>query len=138
MKNLLLLIITFFTLNISAQEKTINIKQSQEESLANIETKKLTKQLNLSSEQEKKIYDVMLQHFKEKLKSKQELKKVVASKEKVKKTEIKKAIVKQKQGNSEKLNNQLKEILTEEQYKSYLETHLKQQKAKQKIRVRKN
>lgn len=138
MKNLLLLIITFFTLNISAQEKTTNIKQSQEESLANIETKKLTKQLNLSSEQEKKVYDVMLQHFKEKLKSKQELKKVVASKEKVKKTEIKKAIVKQKQGNSEKLNNQLKEILTEEQYKSYLETHLKQQKAKQKIRVRKN
>jgi biopolymer transport protein ExbB/TolQ len=135
MKNLLIVAITFFTLNTVAQEKKITVKQDQSEALANIETKKLTKQLDLSAKQENKVYAVMLQHFQEKTQSKQKIKQMVASKNsKENKTKVKKAITKYKQDYSEKLNSQLKKILSEQQYMTYLEN----QKTKQKIMVKKN
>ncbi|MBV7269337.1 DUF4890 domain-containing protein [Winogradskyella luteola] len=132
MKNLVLIIITFFTLNAVAQEKSKVVKKNQTEMLAENETNRLTKQLDLSPDQQKKVHVVMLNHFSEKLEMKKEMKQSVSSKKAINKKELGEVMVKQKQVHSEKLNNQLKEILSEEQYKNYSEMNLKQKKAKHK------
>lgn len=138
MKNLILVVIAFFTLNVVAQEKKVTAKHDKAEALAKIETKKLTEQLELDAEQVKKVYSALVTHFKEEPQRKQKIKKMMTSKRISDKAEIKKAMVKHKQGSSEKLENQLKEILTPEQYKSYAETHLKEQKTKNKVMTNKN
>ncbi len=130
MKNLVLIIITFFTLNAVAQEKSKVVKKNQTEMLAENETNRLTKQLDLSPDQQEKVHAVMLNHFSEKLEMKKEMKQSVSSKKTINKKELGEVMVKQKQVHSDKLNNQLKEILSEEQYKSYSEMNLKQKKAK--------
>lgn len=133
MKNLILIAFTLFALNAVAQEKQTIAKHDKASSLAKIEARKLTKQLDLTTEQEDQVYKVMLIHFKEELQRKQKIKQMVISNDKTKKAEAKKAIAKQKQGYSEKLNAQLEEILTPEQYKTYEETSLAEEKTKQKV-----
>ena len=145
MKKLLLIAIAFFTLNAMAQEKQakatslsketkVTSQNDQAEALANNETKKLTKQLDLSLEQQKKIHQVMLQHYKQRLQKKQQIKKMLVSKKNTSKEETKKAIASYKKGQSEKLNSQIKQILTEQQYVSYLENI----KIEKKAMVKKN
>jgi hypothetical protein len=138
MKKLLLITIAFFSLNATAQEKKVISKHNQVEAQAKIKTKKLTQLLDLSTDQADKVYIVMLQHFKEEQQKKQNIKKMIASKEKTDKAKIKKAYSQQKQEYSEKLNNQLEKILTPEQYKNYVETNLKEQKSKKKMISNKN
>ncbi|MFC0602947.1 hypothetical protein [Winogradskyella pulchriflava] len=149
MKKLVLIAVAFFTLNAVAQEQKVKVSthkngqkiEKHQESAqvhAKIETQKLIKQLNLTSDQQEKVYTVMLEHFTEEIKRKQELKKIIASKNDDNKAEIKTKVKKHRQEHSEKLVSQLKEILTTEQYEIYNKINSKEQKAKQKVEVRKN
>ncbi|GAB4161205.1 MAG: hypothetical protein Tsb0033_18290 [Winogradskyella sp.] len=143
MKKLILILLSFIAFNLSAQEK-IEVKREATKKeqqklvqgdnakvLAKTETYKLSKELNLSSEQEKNVYEIYLNHFEGELKRKEEIKKLINSKDKKNKEEIKQKIAIQKSGNSEALHYKLKEVLTEEQFKEYLEKHKLEQKPKQ-------
>ncbi len=132
MKNLLLIAITFFTLNIVAQEKKLIVEKDRTETLADNETKKLTKQLGLNTEQQQKVHAIMLSHFNEELQMKKKMKQKVTSKEVIDKNEVRKVTVKQRQKYSKKLDDQLKEVFTEDQYKNYSAIKLKQKNTKQK------
>lgn len=144
MKQLILIFLAFVAFNLNAQEK-IEVKKENTKSeqqkftqgndakaLAKSETKKLTKQLDLSSEQQEKVYEVYLNHFEGEFNRKQKIKKMIDSKDKGSKEKIKQQLGKQKHGGSEALNNKLKEVLTTEQYEKYLERNKLQQKNKQK------
>lgn len=132
--------------NITAQEKIEVKKESTKKEqqklvqgdnakvLAKTETYELSKQLNLSSEQEKKVYEIYLNHFEGELKRKEEIKKLINSKDKENKEEIKQKIDKQKSGYSEVLNTKLKEVLTTEQFENYLNKTTEEQKIKLKAK----
>ncbi|MCT4628451.1 hypothetical protein [Winogradskyella sp.] len=119
MKQLLLIILSFLVFNINAQEKTqpkkeqqLSIKNNNAEALANKETQKLTKQLELSYEQQKRVYDIYIDHFENELKTK----KLITLKDKSSKEKT----AKLKSAKTTALNTKLKEVLTTEQYTSYI------------------
>lgn len=132
--------------NITAQEKIEVKKESTKKEqqklvqgdnakvLAKTETHKLSKQLNLSSEQQQRVYDIFLEHFEQELKNKEEIKKLVNSKDEGNKEEIKQKIAKQKSGYIEALNTKLKEVLTTEQFENYLSKTKQEQKTKLKAK----
>ena len=131
MKKLILILLSFVAFNLGAQEKIEvkreEIKKNQQKlvqgndaiTLAKNKTKKLTKQLDLSTKQQERVYNIFLDHFQEELKNKQKIKKLINSKNKENKEEIKQKIAQQKSGNRENLDTKLKDVLTEEQYKTY-------------------
>lgn len=144
MKKLILILLSFVAFNLGAQEK-IEVKRettkkeqqklvqdNDAKTLAKNETKKLTKQLDLSTKQQERVYDIFLDHFEDELKNKQKIKKLINSKDKENKEEIKQKIAKQKSGNREALDSKLKDILTEEQFKNYQENTKVKHKIKQK------
>ncbi|WP_282043564.1 hypothetical protein [Winogradskyella flava] len=149
MKNLIIAAIALFTLNSFAQEKSakkISVQTSQEidsqnqspEVKAKIETKKLIKQLDLSSEQREKVLDVMLKHFTLKQNPRQNVKEKTALKGKSDKAELKRTILNQNQELSQELNEELKEILSEEQYKKYQQYNLQKRKSYKKVMIKEN
>ncbi|WP_138433033.1 hypothetical protein [Winogradskyella algicola] len=144
MKKLILILLSFVAFNLGAQEK-IEIKRETTEKdqqkltqndnpkvLAKTETYRLSKQLNLSSEQQGRVYDIYLDHFQEELESKQKIKKLIDSKNEENKEEIKQKIAKHKSNNRETLDSKLKDVLTQEQFKSYQENTKVKHKTKQK------
>lgn len=144
MKKLILILLSFVAFNLGAQEK-IEVKRettkkdqqkliqdNDAKTLAKNETKKLTKQLDLSTKQQERVYDIFLDHFEDELKNKQKIKKLINSKDKENKEEIKQKIAKQKSGNREALDSKLKDVLTEEQFKNYQENTKVKHKIKQK------
>ena len=145
MKKILCLAIVFLSLSAIAQEKkskkTIT-KERQKiehtvesaEALAKSETKKLTKQLELTTDQQNDVYKIFLNHFEEELKIKRKIKEMVASNDKTDKEEMKKSVKKVRHGLKKRLDMKLKEILNAEQYESYQETNLKNEKIKQKAK----
>jgi len=149
MKKLILILLSFVVFNLGAQEK-IEVKrettqkeqqkliqQDNPKGLAKSETYKLSKQLNLSSEQQGKVYDIFLNHFEEELKNKQKIKKLIDSKNKENKEEIKQKIAKQKSDTRKTLDSKLKDVLTEEQFKNYRENNTVEHKAKhKKLRIK--
>ncbi len=132
MKKLILILLSFVAFNLSAQEKIAvkkEIANNQEKkltqvnnnakTLAKTETKKLTQQLDLSTEQQGRVFDIYLNYFEEEIKSKEKTKQLIKSKNEGNKGEIKQKIAKQKNSNKEVLNSKLKEVLTAEQFKNY-------------------
>ncbi|WP_426429404.1 hypothetical protein ACPX19_07560 [Winogradskyella sp. HB-48] len=142
MKQLILILLSFVAFNITAQEKIEVKKESTKKEhqklvqgdntkvLAKTETHKLSKQLNLSSEQQQRVYDIFLEHFEQELKNKEEIKKLINSKDEVNKEEIKQKIAKQKSGYNQALKIKLKEVLTSEQFENYLSKTKQEQKTK--------
>ena len=148
MKNLIIVAIALFTLNSVAQEKEVKktpVKQSQRISSQNqspdvrakIETKKMAKQLELTAEQYDKVHNVMVEHFTERQSMRKEIKEEMATKEKVSKAEMKETLLKNKEEHTAKLNSQLKEILTAEQYEKYQQLD-KEQMPRKKVMIKKN
>jgi Spy/CpxP family protein refolding chaperone len=145
MKNLLLIAITFFTLNAVAQEKKITIKKDSKtdqislnaKKTAEIKTIKLTKELKLDSKQQQQVFDIFYEYSNEANKSKLKAKQMVSSK-KIDNSEAKKKITKLKNVNTVKINNKLKDILTPEQFSKYQKITTKAKSKKQKIMVKKN
>lgn len=149
MKPLLVILLTFFVLHTTAQEKKadgtslkkehkLEAQNANPEALANIETKKLTKQLELTTAQESSVYDAYLDHFNAEIEMKQKVKSMIASNDESKKKEIKKAISEQKAHQTEKLNNRLKSILTPTQFERFKVSSLDRKKSKEKVIIRKN
>ncbi|MHA7842600.1 MAG: hypothetical protein ACX93I_04725 [Winogradskyella sp.] len=144
MKHLILILISFVALNSYAQERIEVKKQSTKkeqqklvkgdnaEVLAKTETYKLSKELNLSSEQQQRVYDIFLEHFEQQLKNKEKIKKLIKSKNKENKEDIKQKITKQRSNYDEALNTKLKEVLTVKQFEKYLARNKNEEKIKQK------
>ncbi|APY08903.1 hypothetical protein BWZ20_11580 [Winogradskyella sp. J14-2] len=144
MKKLILILLSFVAFNLGAQEKIEvkreTTKKSQQKLvqddnpkvLAKTETRKLSKELNLSAEQQQRVFDIFLIHFEEELKNKEKIKKLIASKNSNNKNEIKQKIAKQKNGNKETINTKLKEVLTSEQFKNYQNKRKVEEKNRQK------
>lgn len=134
MKKIIIILLSFVAFNLGAQEKKILIKKeapsnqqqklvkdNKAEVIAKTETKKLNKELNLSTEQQKRVYDIFLDYFENELKRKEATKTLVKSIDKENKKVIKQKIAKQKSDKKEVLNTKLKEILTTEQFEKYQE-----------------
>ncbi len=149
MKKLILILLSFVALNLSAQEKIVVKKETSKaeqqkltqgnnaKTLAKTETQKLSKQLELTSEQEARVYDIFLNHFENELKEKEKIKTLIKSKNKENREEIKQKIAKQKNGNNEALNSKLKEVLTAKQLEIYQKETSETLKTKQKkLRVK--
>lgn len=146
MKQLILILLSFVAFNITAQEKIEVKKESTKKEqqklvqgdntkvLAKTETYKLSKELNLTSEQQQRVYDIFLEHFEQELKNKEEIKKLINSKDEENKEDIKQKIAKQKSGYREALNAKLKEVLTTEQFENYLNKTKEEQKTKLKAK----
>jgi hypothetical protein len=154
MKNLLLIVIAFFSLNALAQQKTIKSNTVKKElhkkelhkkqqhnftkERASMTTKKLTEKLNLSADQQKKIYSLLLEGNKNDIKSKSASKKLISSKDKASKQEVKKAMIRQKGERLDKMNIKFKEILTPKQYEIYKKMNSKNQGDRKKVSINKN
>lgn len=126
MKRLIVVVAFLISCNISAQEtKTTNEDQKnistidKVKNLANSETKKLTKELKLTDEQQNKAYTIFLNHFSEKLKTAQKVKEVKDSKSKQPKSNMNKRLVEHNSNATDKLNSQLNELLTPKQQKQF-------------------
>ncbi len=130
MKRLLLVAIAFFTLNAVAQEKktksvTLNKEQhtkqqhSTPEEMATMKTKKLSQQLDLTSNQQKKVYNLILEYSKGDTESKLKIKEEIASKDKIDMQEAKKAYIINREKQMDQMNSKFKDILNDEQYKKY-------------------
>jgi len=139
MKKLILIAIAMFTLNGMAQEKKIKassgekitkVKQTKSaEDIASAETKKMMLQLDLTKDQQTKVYNVLLERAKANLETRAERQKIKASKKEVTKEDYKKIrakIVKQR----DETHMKMKEILTAEQYTKYEEAFGKRPKVK--------
>ena len=149
MKKLLVIAIAFFTLNAVAQQKTVKSntinkeqrtkqQRNSPEEMARINTKKLTAKLNLSAEQQKKVYNLILESTKDNIKSKSVRKEMISSKKKASKQEFKKARMTNKGDRLDKMNTKFKEILTSEQYEKYNKMNSKNQGQRKKVLVKKN
>ncbi len=132
MKSLLLTVFSLFILQGTAQEKKaeytsqkqaeeLKVQSANAQSLAKVEAKKLTKQLNLTSVQQNSVYEVYLDHFKAELKMKQKVKSMMTSENRKNKKETVKILEEQKLSQAEKLNSRLKSILTPDQFKTFQE-----------------
>lgn len=144
MKHLILILISFVALNSYAQERIEVKKESTKKEqqklvkgdnakvLAKTETYKLSKELNLSSEQQQRVYDIFLEHFEQQLKNKEKIKKLIESKNKENKENIKQKITKQRSNYDEALNTKLKEVLNAKQFENYLARNKNEKKIKQK------
>ena len=130
MKRLLLVAIAFFTLNAVAQEKktksvTLNKEQhtkqqhSTPEEMATMKTKKLSQQLDLTSNQQKEVYNLILEYSKGDTESKLKIKEEIASKDKIDMQEAKKAYIINREKQMDQMNSKFKDILNDEQYKKY-------------------
>lgn len=128
MKNIVLIMLALFTLNGMAQEiktksgeKKVQVKEQKSPAdIAGAEAKKMTKYLELSSEQQKKVYDVLLEKAEANQASRAERMKMKTSKEQLSKEDYKKVKMKVLD-QQKKTDEQMKEILTEEQYTKYEE-----------------
>ncbi len=157
MKNIILIAIVFFTLNATAQEQKAKVAKEQKtkviqkkkdvkiehqsrsvEQMSAAKTKKLTHKLELTSDQQKKVYDVILGYTKEELNSKLKIKEKNDSDQKIDRQESKKKFMIQRDEKMEIVNNKFKDILTPEQFKKYLELNDKSKHAKRKLSVKKN
>jgi len=128
MKKIIIILLSFVAFNLGAQEKILIkkeasnnqqqklVKDNKAEVIAKTETKKLNKELNLSTEQQKRVYDIFLDYFENELKRKEATKTLVKSTDKENKK-----VIKQKSDKKEVLNTKLKEILTTEQFEKYQE-----------------
>ena len=130
MKQLLLIFISALTLSLSAQEKTTKkevlkteIKSDNAEAMAKTEAKKLTQQLGLSSEQGERVYAAFLNHYKEELNKKENSKPKIRIKGAPQKEDMNRKISIEKNVKNEKLNAQLRGILTPEQYDNYIKNN---------------
>ena len=130
MKRLLLVAIAFFTLNAVAQEKktksvTLNKEQhtkqqhSTPEEMATMKTKKLSQQLDLTSNQQKEVYNLILEYSKGDTENKLKIKEEIASKDKIDMQEAKKAYIINREKQMDQMNSKFKDILNDEQYKKY-------------------
>lgn len=145
MKKILLIAITFFTINAIAQEKKtetatirkdLRVEQQNRspEKIADATTSKLTKQLELTEDQQKKVHALILEHTKQNYKNRDKSKGMVASNKKAPKTEL----IERKRVQIDEINNKLKDILTLEQYEKYeIMTH-KKQSTRQKASIKKD
>ncbi len=150
MKRLLLIAIAFFTLNAVAQEKktkssaTLNkelhTKQqhSSPEEMATMKTKKLSQQLDLTSGQQKEVYNLILEYTKVDIESKLKIKKEIASKDKIDMQESKKSYIINREKQMDQMNSKFKSILSDEQYKKYEKISSKSQGQSKKSKVIKN
>ena len=149
MKRLLLVAIAFFTLNAVAQEKktksvTLNKEQhtkqqhSTPEEMATMKTKKLSQQLDLTSNQQKKVYNLILEYSKGDTESKLKIKEEIASKDKIDMQEAKKAYIINREKQMDQMNSKFKDILNDEQYKKYEKISSKSQGQSKKSKVIKN
>lgn len=144
MKHLILILISFVALNSYAQEKIEVKKESTKKEqqklvkgdnakvLAKTETYKLSKELNLSSEQQQRVYDIFSEHFEQQLKNKEKIKKLIKSKNKENKEDIEQKITKQRSNYDEALNTKLKEVLTAKQFENYLARNKNEEKLNKK------
>lgn len=126
MKQLIIVLALFISCNLGAQDtNTTNEKEKsislidKVKDLANTETKKLTKTLKLSEEQQNKAYTIFLAHFSEKLKTQQKVKQVKDSNSKQPKSNMNKRLVEHKSNATDKLNAQLNAILNPKQQKQF-------------------
>jgi protein CpxP len=130
MKRLLLIAIAFFTLNAVAQEKktksaTLNKEQhtkqqhSSPEEMATMKTKKLSQQLDLTSNQQKEVYNLILEYAKGDTESKLKIKEEIASKDKIDMQEAKKSYIINREKQMDQMNSKFKDILNDEQHKKY-------------------
>lgn len=126
MKQLIIALAFFISCNLGAQdtnttnenEKSISLIDKVKD-LANTETKKLTKTLKLSEEQQNKVYTIFLAHFSEKLKTEQKVKQVKDSNSKQPKSNINKRLVEHNSNATDKLNAQLNALLNAKQQKQF-------------------
>ena len=130
MKRLLVVAIAFFTLNAVAQEKktksaTLSKEQhtkqqhSSPEEMATMKTKKLSQQLDLTSNQQKEVYNLILEYSKGDTESKLKIKEEIASKDKIDMQEAKKSYIINREKQMDQMNSNFKDILNDEQYKKY-------------------
>lgn len=130
MKKLLLIAIALVTLQVSAQnDKTNKLNNKSAEEIAQMQTERLTKALSLDEAQQKRISILNLQHAKmqEELRSsKMEEKK--ASKER--RMELKKGL----ESNRNNRDNNMKAILSDEQYAKW--TTLKEKQKDERLERR--
>ncbi|MBC2846478.1 hypothetical protein [Winogradskyella flava] len=149
MKNLIIAAIALFTLNSFAQEKEVkkvSVQTSQEidsqnqspNYKADIETKKLSGHLDLSTEQYEKVHEIMLKHFASEQNPKKGVKEKTAIKVKSDKAELSRTVLNQNVELSQDLNEKLKEILSEEQYKKYQQYNLQKRKSYKKVMIKEN
>jgi periplasmic protein CpxP/Spy len=139
MKKLVLIMVALFTINGMAQEKQAvsGEKMTKEkvtktpEDVAGMETKKLTQKLELTSEQQKEVYTILLEKAKLNAESYAELRKMKSSEEKPSKEDFK--TVKRKMMEQQKItDSKLKEVLSEKQFSSYQEMHGQKRRVKSK------
>lgn len=148
MKNFVLIAIAFFTLNVTAQEKEtktaseekssqISVNSTTAQILAEKRTKELTRPLDLSSDQQKSVYEAFLSFYNEEITTKEKFKEMLNSEKESEESKISAY----RKSYFQKLDDKLKGILSEVQYNLYLQdqpTHFQKQKAKSKISVKKN
>tara|TARA_R100001369_G_scaffold90224_1_gene128934 strand:- start:2444 stop:2893 length:450 start_codon:yes stop_codon:yes gene_type:complete len=149
MKILLVIAIAFFTLNAVAQEKktksaTLNkelhTKQqnSSPKEIADMKTEKLSQQLDLTSGQQKKVYNLILEYSKVDIESKLKTKKEMASKDRIDMQESKKSYLINREKQMSQMNSKFKNILSDEQYKKYEKITSKNQGQSKKSKFIKN
>ncbi len=136
MKKILIIVLTISSLSLTAQERKRDLKMSERpekihdlkdfsaEEIATIKSKKMTLQLDLNTSQQAKIKALLLEQSKHREKRmEQRLKQMENTKnENISKEERFKML---NNGLDEKLDmrNKIKEILTENQFKKWMETN---------------
>jgi len=149
MKNLLLVAIALFTLNATAQNEKIKksptkkerinaLKNQSPEDIATVKTEKLTEQLDLTEDQQKKVYAVLVEHTEKGQKNNIRRKEMITSEKKMSRAESKKEVMKQREVEMNAVNSKLKAILNAKQYEIYEQTVRKNRKPNQKIMMKKN
>ncbi len=96
------------------------------------------KHLDLSSEQREKVHALLKDQSMKNESERKMIKNQLASKKSISKESAMKKRLEMRETNLAEFNSKLKEILTETQYKKYVETTKKRQEAKQKVQLRKN
>lgn len=133
MKQLIIALAFLISCNLSAQDSNTNNENKKSISLidkvkdlANTETKKLTKELKLSEEQQNEVYTIFSAHFSEKLKTEQKVKQVKDSNSKQPKSNMNKRLIEHNSNATDKLNAQLNALLNAKQQKQFIKLLSKQ------------
>lgn len=136
MKYLILILVVFVSMNISAQESTkikkgdkVSLQSNSPKALASVKTKDLTKALDIDTEQQDSVYNIFLEHFSKNKKTKDKLSEDINTDKKISREKMKKRMVEHKSESNKALDEALKDVLSSDQLERYEKMKSKSKKS---------
>jgi len=136
MKYLILILVVFVSMNISAQESAkikkgdkVSLQSNSPKALASVKTKDLTKALDIDTEQQDSVYNIFLEHFSKNKKTKDKLSEDINTDKKISREKMKKLMVEHKSESNKALDEALKDVLSSDQLKRYEKMKSKSKKS---------